>query len=78
MGLAALVRYVQYWGEESYCNLVLRKWQEAGGLELSAQNPSKGLAACCNAQEGQSSARRSYLHGFRVRHVGMAYFLKLS
>lgn len=24
-------RYVQYWGEESYCNLVLRKWQEAGG-----------------------------------------------
>eukprot|EP00434_Breviolum_minutum_P023921 symbB.v1.2.021109.t1/scaffold1808.1/size103924/1 len=62
-------RYVQYWGEESYCNLVLRKWQEAGGLELSAQNPSKGLAACCNAQEGQSSARRSYLHGFRVRYV---------
>ena len=29
------MRYVQYWGEESYCNLVLRKWQEAGGLQLS-------------------------------------------
>eukprot|EP00913_Durusdinium_trenchii_P001658 g1535.t1 len=29
-------RYVQYWGEESYCNLVLRKWQEAGGIHLRA------------------------------------------
>ena len=33
-----LARYVQYWGEESYCNLVLRKWQEAGGAAgLSTQ-----------------------------------------
>jgi len=23
--------YAEYWPEESYCNLVLRKWQEAGG-----------------------------------------------
>ena len=28
-------RYTQYWGEESYCNLVLRKWQEAGGARLA-------------------------------------------
>ncbi|CAJ1335327.1 unnamed protein product [Effrenium voratum] len=24
-------RYAHYWDEESYCNIVLRKWQEAGG-----------------------------------------------
>ena len=29
-----LARYVHYWGEESYCNLILRKWQEAGGRSL--------------------------------------------
>lgn len=26
--------YSDYWPEESYCNLVLRKWQEAGGGEV--------------------------------------------
>lgn len=32
------VQYVSYLDEESYCNVVLRMWQEAGGGELFAQS----------------------------------------
>jgi len=36
-------RYVQYMGEESYCNVVLRKWQEAGGGKLFSPSSASRL-----------------------------------